>query len=396
MKPRLLFLTSRDPYADVGGDRLRARHLVAQLAREYEVSVWWLGAAPRAGTLAAGDGVTRSYVAAGAISRGSRLMAAAFDAAMPLQVALNDVAAMHRACATTSRSFDVVFCHLIRMAPYLRHFHALRVLDFCDAVSENARQTAQHSAWWSPWGWVNAIEAPRAQRYERALAGCFDLATVASQADADLLALPSQRCLIVPQGISGGALRAVARSDRPEVMFLGRMNYFPNRQAAHWFAREVMPRAPELGLRLIGPVGGAVRARLERQRGVTVLGRVKDLSAASQGCALAIAPMRVATGLQSKILDYLALGLPVVASPEAVRGLPLGPQAAGIELAETPRQWAERLRALIADPAWRERLSVQGLNYVHRHHDWDAIGASLLQRLCSLRAARPAAAMRRD
>lgn len=382
MKPPLLFLTPRDPFLEHGGDRLRARNLIGQLSTAFDVTVWFIGNAPTNHAQHAGANTVRGIVVSPQ-TRWRNALRGLFDRHQPLQVALHDAKAVHAAAAAMSDRFEVVFCHLIRMAPYLAHFEALKVIDFCDAVSENARQTARRSRWWSAWGWVNALEAPRAQRYERSLATSFDLATVASDVDRQQLAIPPERCLVVPQGVSSVS-RPVTGTSAPILLFLGKMDYFPNLDAVHWFARHVMPLAPELGLRVVGPISNKQRKKLEALPGVQVCGRVDDLTDAAQGCSLGIAPMQVATGIQNKVLDYLALGLPVLATSAAARGLPAGPDAAGLQIADAPADWARLARALLIDERQREQLRQQGLAYVREWHSWDRIGRNLVTRLGDL------------
>lgn len=382
MKPPLLFLTSRDPFFEHGGDRLRARNLIAQLSRAFEVTVWFIGHAPANRTEHAGASTVRG-IAVGPRTRWGNALGRLFDRGQPLQVALHDAASVHAEAMADSDRFEIVFCHLIRMAPYLTHFKALRVIDFCDAVSENARQTAHRSPWWSAWGWVNALEAPRAQRYERSLASSFDLATVASEADRQLLAIPHERCLVVPQGVSSVS-RPVEVTSAPVLLFLGKMDYFPNLDAVHWFCRRILPLLPEFDLRVVGPISHRHRRQLEALTRVQICGRVDDLTDAAQGCTLGIAPMQVATGIQNKVLDYLALGLPVLATSAAARGLPAGPEAAGLQIADAPVDWARLARALLADQPRREQLRRQGLAYVSEWHSWDRIGHNLVKRIADV------------
>jgi glycosyltransferase involved in cell wall biosynthesis len=379
VKPPLLFLTPRDPFFEHGGDRLRARNLIAQLSRAFDVTVWFIGHEQPNQTEHTGASAVHG-IAVGPRTRWRNALRGLFDRGQPLQVALHDAAAVHAAAIAGSDRFEIVFCHLIRMAPYLAHFKALKVIDFCDAVSENARQTAQRSPWWSVWGWVNALEAPRAQRYERSLASSFDLATVASEVDRQLLAIPRERCLVVPQGVSSVS-RPVAITSAPVLLFLGKMDYFPNLNAVQWFCRYVMPLLPEFGLRVVGPISQQHRRQLEAMARVQVCGRVDDLTDAAQGCSFGIAPMQVATGIQNKVLDYLALGLPVLATTAAARGLPAGPDAAGLQIADAPADWARLACALLADQPRREQLRRQGLAYASEWHSWDRIGHNLIKRI---------------
>lgn len=389
MRPNLLFITSRDPYAEHGGDRIRARSLVAALLDAYNVTVWCIGEGGQLGNAAGKPANVRvRHFETDKRTQLRSILRHALNRSMPIQVAMYQVPALHRACADQGGEFDVVVCHLIRTAPYLAHFRCLRVLDYCDAVSSNAAQTASQAGWWSPWGWLNALEAPRARRYEFIARHSADLLTVASHVDRDLLALPQNRTLLIPQGTNlppapNSTIAPSHKVDAPTVLFIGKMDYFPNLDAAKWFCKNVLGLLPEVKLRIVGPVSDSGRESLQHFARVEVLGRVDSLADAAAGCAIAIAPMRVATGMQTKVLDYLALGLPTVASPIATRGLPVEPTVAGITMANSPEEWAQSIRDLLGSAEQRERLRTQGLQYVSEWHDWKVIGKKLSDRLAA-------------
>jgi glycosyltransferase involved in cell wall biosynthesis len=386
-RPRLLLLTMRDPWADHGGDRLRARRLAEQLAKRFDVIVWHpepQGAAPIE-PLPEGVNV-RGFGLEGSPARA--LLRAASNPKLPLQVALYDHAALHRACALEAPKADIVVAHLIRMAPYLAHFgQQVRVLDYCDAVSENARQTAQRAGVLSPWGWLNRIEAPRARHFERAASVTADLALVSSQTDQQWMGLPDDRTLIVPQGVDTRLAPAAPPTSGEKVLLvIGQMDYFPNLDGVLWFAREVLPQLAGVTLRVAGRISGPRRAQLAALDGVQVHGRFGAIAEVADGCILAIAPLHVSTGVQNKVLEYLAVGLPVVASPAAVRGLPTDAEPTGIQVAGDAAQWVSTLHALIDDAPRRDALRTRGLAHVRLWHDWDAIGARLTDRITELLA----------
>jgi glycosyltransferase involved in cell wall biosynthesis len=382
MKPSLLFLTSRDPYSDHGGDRLRARHLVEQLVREFDVRLWCI-ATGSVGDSRVSPPVQGLAIRRFAVDRLTRVMAVARglrNPDVPVQAAMNSVASLHDACRTDEARADIVFCHLIRMGPYLQHFRAPLVLDYCDAVSDNARQTAQRSHLLSPWGLANRFEAPRARRYERLLQTRVDLATVASSRDLELLGLQEHRSMVVPQGFSTPS-RPVSVSSAPAALFIGKMDYFPNFDAVRWFAQHVITQLPGFTLRVVGPASPRTQRALARMPGVEAIGRVADLASAAEGCAFGVAPMQIATGIQNKVLDYLALGLPTIASSAAATGMAAPADAAGMCLADNAQAWLDAIGSLLPDEARREAMRRQGLLYLQQWHRWDAIGDKLLARL---------------
>src|SRR5690606_35495544 len=116
-----------------------------------------------------------------------------------------------------------------------------------------------------------------------------------------------------------------AAYDPDLIAFVGRMDYFPNAEAMQWFCEHVWPelraRRPGVKLRIVGADPPRSVQQLERLDGVEVTGSVPDVRPHLERAAVAIAPLRIARGMQNKVLECMAMGIPVVASPRVVAGL---------------------------------------------------------------------------
>jgi glycosyltransferase involved in cell wall biosynthesis len=155
-------------------------------------------------------------------------------------------------------------------------------------------------------------------------------------------------------------------------VFVGAFDYRPNVDAACWFVREVWPelivKHPETRLRLVGrnPVK-AVR-RLSSAKGVEVIGTVPDVRPYVREAAVAIAPLRLARGLQNKVLEALAMGKPVIASPQALAGFHDDVPAV---TASNPSEWVHAIGRLLGDPEERRRLGSDGRAFAESRHNWN-------------------------
>jgi len=173
-------------------------------------------------------------------------------------------------------------------------------------------------------------------------------------------------------------------------VFIGNMNTLQNRDAAWWFCRRILPllrrRNSAWEFTVIGPASAREKARFNRLPGVTALGYVDDVAAevaalrAAGGMLVGVCPLRAGAGVQNKILDYMALGLPCVTTEVGGEGLRARP---GEELlvADTAEEFAAACAGLAADPAAARRLSANARRYVEAAHSWAANLAPLMERL---------------
>jgi glycosyltransferase involved in cell wall biosynthesis len=392
---RLLFVTSRFPYPPIGGDRLRVFHLARLLARGFDVELIGLGSvsAPEVDAFCAATGVRSAQAIAHSRGQAVRGAARALFSDAPLQVGYFRNAALDAAVARSAAGADALVCHLIRSS---EAWHGQRnitaVLDLCDAISSNYAQVVRTTNRLKPWAWVSRIEGPRVRRFEQHEIARFDLLTLVSAADALSLGAPPDRTMLLTQGVDLGRMAYLQPGQRQgqALALIGKMDTFPNRSGALWFAREVLPRLPQcMHLKLIGDCPVALRHEFERMDRVEVTGRVPDIAAACADCFAAVAPLQVATGIQNKVLEYFALGLPSVLSASVARGLLVESAATYLE-ANSPEQWVESLGHLASNPGDAAAMAQRARRYVEQHHDWDRIGAAFVQRIRQSMAANAA------
>jgi glycosyltransferase involved in cell wall biosynthesis len=151
------------------------------------------------------------------------------------------------------------------------------------------------------------------------------------------------------------------------------MDYPPNIDAAAWFCEAILPavraRLPGFEFRIVGRDPTPQVRALARRPGVVVTGEVPEIAPHLADCLALVVPLRAGGGTRLKILEALALGRPVVATPLGAEGLGLA-DGETVLLAETAAQFADRLAALAGSPALRERLARQGRALVEARYDW--------------------------
>jgi glycosyltransferase involved in cell wall biosynthesis len=187
--------------------------------------------------------------------------------------------------------------------------------------------------------------------------------------------------------------------DPNRICFIGRMDYYPNQQAMVAFCRDVLPllksMRPQVELIIVGADPSPEIRRLGQLDGVTVTGSVSDVRPFVLGSALTVAPLTIARGTQNKILEAMAMGVPVVASDVAAGGVDA---TAGEHLlvATTPQDYRDAILRVLNDARERSRLSRAGRARVQSHHAWpkamlrlDSIIARCVDTFASGRGLRP-------
>lgn len=400
----ILYLAHRIPYPPDKGDKIRSYHQVRHLGERHRVRLVCFADDPvdhaHADVLrefcASVDVVYRSPRAARIAGLRGLLDGRA------ISVAAFDSRALRRAASERLLGADVVLAFSSVMAQYVPVENPRpRVLDFVDADSEKWRLYAGHSRW--PLSWVYAREAARLGAFEERAARAWDHSLFVSEREARVL---RERAPDVPVGVivngidldyfappaAVGGNGAAPHAAEPRIVFTGMMDYFPNVDGVRWFVSEVFP-----GVRAVVPnarfviVGRnparSVRA-LASTPGIEVTGAVPDVRPYLAAASVACAPLRVARGLQNKILEAMAMGLPVVATRAAYEGLD-GAETAGIEVADDPADFAARLAGLLQDDARRRAAGRQARAYVESRHKWADHGAALEALLEGLVASRP-------
>jgi hypothetical protein len=153
------------------------------------------------------------------------------------------------------------------------------------------------------------------------------------------------------------------------------MDYFPNQQAVNWFCSEVLPlireQRPSATLSIVGAAPPRSITALGSSKGIVVTGTVPDVRPLVQSAALTVAPLIIARGTQNKILESMAMGVPVVASSVAARGVDAEPDR-HILAADSPHDFAEAVLRVLGQPEERRRLADAGRERVLSNHAWPA------------------------
>ena len=387
----LLYLVHRIPYPPNKGDKIRSFHLLKHLAQSYKVHVgafiddagdWQYAQAlaklvggeakllqlnPHLDTLKSAIGLLTGEPLSVPYYR-DRRMQAWVDA----MLATKPIA---RALVYSSS-----------MAQYLMQHHTIqRVIDFVDIDSDKWRQYAGKKSW--PMSWVYQREARTLFDYERRVTHEFAAAAFVSDAEAALFKKLAPDCTDKVFGFSNGvdtdyfspghAFASPYPMDERAIVFTGAMDYWANVDAVTWFAREIFPgikRAhPAAHFYIVGSRPTAEVQALAHANGVRVTGAVPDTRPYMAHAAVAVAPLRIARGIQNKVLEAMAMAKPTVVSEQALEGIEATPGkeillatdaaafAAQVNYAiagQAPEMGAAARERVVSDYSWAGHLRI--------------------------------------
>lgn len=384
---RVLVLTHRLPYAPNRGDRLRAFHMLQRLHQRAEVElVSFVHDDEEAGHV---DEV-RAFVSRVTIlkvpkARNYIQALAALPTGTPLTHALLDAPGMIKTLQdiTRERPPDLVFAYCSGMAkfamqPPLQDIPF--VLDFVDMDSRKWRDMAESAR--LPLSWLYRREAATLGAFEARAALRARAALVVNEREASIATAlaPTATIRVLANGVEAGRLKPVTEpAESAGVVFCGVMNYAPNDEGMQWFVREVWPlvRAarPDATLAIVGsdPTAELI-GQCASDPSIEVTGRVPDVREWLWRAAVGVAPLFVARGVQNKVLEAVAAGLPVVITDAVAGGVPAHVAAATF-LANTPDRFSQHIVDLLArTPADRRAIAARAdLEAL----DWDATLESL-------------------
>lgn len=310
----------------------------------------------------------------------------------PLQVAYYRSSAFAAAVSRLLPSHDGVLVHLLRCAEYVRKSDKPRVLEMTDAISLNYSRVKQLRKARGIKSRVFAIEAKRLLDYERTIVDDFDLSVLVSKTDRDYLfpGEPSKRIMVCSNGVDLSGLPYTARTMASRLLiFIGDMRTVQNQDMCHFFAEAVLPLLRKRGdyrFRIVGSIAPALAEQFRAYDGVEVTGRVASVAEAAVDGAIGVCPMRIGAGVQNKILEYMALGLPVVTTSLGHEGLG-AKSGQDLLIADTPDAFVERIEWLVAHEAAAVEMAMHARQFVERAHGWTEMTRPLIERVDGLLAA---------
>jgi sugar transferase (PEP-CTERM/EpsH1 system associated) len=391
MPPSILFICHRIPYPPNKGEKIRSYNMLRYLCRRHEVSLAFLiddrrdeahveTLRPMVKTLHYDRITPRVKKLRSSLSLLSkRPISVPYFYTTLLQSQIDAL--------LDQQNFDCIFCSSSPTAEYVfrsRHFsgklqRTRKVMDFIDMDSYKWRQYAEKARF--PMRWIYACEARYLLSYEAKIADTFQQVFFVSEAEKNLFLdqIPCNHISAVGNGVDlnffDPSHQSPVKKNGPTLVFTGAMDYPPNVDGITWFTKTVYPliqkKIPNLNLYIVGSHPAPIVQRLAQQDGIIVTGFVRDVRDYLAAADICIIPLRIARGIQNKVLEAMAMGKATVCTPQALEGINAIPDV-HVMTASDEKSLAAHVITLLSDANAASHLGKQARRFVEENYTWNA------------------------
>ena len=374
---RIFVLLSRVPYPLEKGDKLRAYHQIKELSRTNEIILCALNTVRDLDKQAAFSAVqpycrSVNFIDLPLLGRAWSIFRSLF-AEFPFQAAYfyNRKAARKIQSLVREYNPDHIYCQLIRTAEYVKDFDIPKTIDYQDVFSYGVKRRIEKAGMFmQP---VLKQEYRRLVAYEKKIFNFFNNKTIISIPDRDLIPHPDrERIVVVPNGVDHDYFAPRDAEKKYDLVFTGNMGYPPNVDAAEFLVHEIMPlvwkERPSCRVLLAGasPDRRVVNLRSER---VKVSGWMEDIRDSYASARIFIAPMRIGTGLQNKLLEAMSMKIPSITTPLANDALHAR-DGEEILIGSDAGELAKKVLSLLGDEDLYGKLEARGHAFVRSNYSW--------------------------
>ena len=374
---RILVILSRVPYPIEKGDKLRAFHQLEVMAQQHEIILCALSDAPvHPDTLV----VLKKLCKQVHVFRLGKIgmlwnFTKSFFNGKPFQVGYFYRSAIKKKIDKVIEDSkpDHIFCQLIRVSEYVKNAHLPKTIDYMDVFSMGMRRRMLNSPWWiSPFF---KMEYNRLLKYENYIFSFFDHTIIISEPDRDLIPHPEkEKICVIPNGVDYDYFSPADVAKKYDLVFTGNMGYAPNIDAASFLVNDILPlvRAhfPQIRILIAGATPHSKVLALKSEN-VTISGWIPDIRDAYAQSEIFIAPMRIGTGLQNKILEAMAMALPCITTtlPNDALGAEINTE---ILVGNTANELANHIITLLNDKQARDIMAQKGNDFVKKNFSWQS------------------------
>lgn len=373
---KIFVLLPRIPWPLEKGDKLRAFNQIKQLAKNNEVVLCALndkkGGKEEAFKALQPYCSSVNFIDLNKVSILFYLMMAFFKG-IPIQCGYFYNKKVHKKIHKLIEKHqpDMIFGQLLRVAEYIRKENTAKTIDYQDVFSMGMKRRYEIAPFYlKP---IFNMEYKRLKRYEHDIFNDFDIKTIISIPDRIHIDHPNKdEILIVPNGVDHEYYTPRECEKKYDIVFTGNMAYAPNVNAVEYLAYQIMPivweKLPDAKLYIAGATPDPRVKKVASDR-IIISGWIDDMRDAYAQSKIFIAPMRIGTGLQNKLLEAMSMRLPCITTTLANNSLH-AEDGKEILVGNNEQKLAQHIITLLTDKDKASALAQNGYDFVHRVYDW--------------------------
>ena len=374
-KPKLVVIVSRFPYPLEKGDKLRAFYQIKELSKDFRISL---------------IAISKQKVPIDSIEKLNKYC----ESINIIKISNWTIFWNLSLCIVNNKPFQVgyfysfkghlkikqllnniepnyIYCQLIRTSEYVKNYHKCpKTIDYMDALSMGIERRISKAPWYSKW--LFKSEARRLRIYERSIFDYFETKTIISEQDKEYISHPQKSKIVcIANGIDSSFFEEQKHTAEFDLVFVGNLSYAPNIEAVEYIANQLLPKNIKLTCLISGASArSSVQKTCNSNQQITLQGWVTDIRTTYCRGRIFIAPMMIGTGMQNKLLEAMALGVPCITTSlanNAIKAI----HRESIYVANTAIEFQEAIEILTTNNELYQRIAQQGKEFVLKNYNWE-------------------------
>ncbi len=381
-KKKFLIITPRYPIPVIGGDKLRIYNICKALSQEFELSLLSFCETKKEMELIPDEPlfseIHKIYLPKWKSYLRSLI---AYLTNRPMQLGYYYSREMRSCLLKVLPNHDYVLAHLIRTGQYLEDINTncKKILEMTDAISLNYERVKKlKNRKHNFKTFLYSIESSRLKRYEKNILNKFDLITLVSNVDKGFLTdnKDNPTVQVYTNGVDISKFEVIDTSMGNDIIFIGNMRTEQNADACRYFSLDILPKIrscyPNIRFKIIGITTVVFVKEFSKYEGVDIVGEVDSICDSAKNAFVAVCPMRLGAGIQNKILEYMALGIPTITTNLGLEGInaKIGSE---IIVADTADNFKDAIIKIYNNRELGRRIGLAGRCFVKEYHSWEKL-----------------------
>ena len=265
---------------------------------------------------------------------------------------------------------DHIYCQLIRVTEYVKNYHNCpKTIDYMDALSKGIQRRKEIAPWYSKW--IFKIEYERLLNYESVIYDYFETHLIISDQDRKQIIHPDRdKIKVIPNGIDASFFEEIKTDKKFDLVFVGNLSYAPNKEAVYYLIDHIISKSNYTCLISGANPSNSLRSKIDKSINVTLWANVDDIRLSYCSAKIFIAPLFIGTGLQNKLLEAMALGIPCITT-DLVNSSLKAQVESEIDVANTAESFIEKINKIISDKTLYDSMKIKARSYIKNNYSWE-------------------------